>query len=72
VPGGGGGGDWLDGRILSELGNAAFFKSRLVRRFSNPKAPAKPSGLTSGSADIGTGSGTFNTFRAFVKGALSA
>src|SRR3981189_927025 len=57
---------------FSELGqNAGFFKKHgLELEIFAPKGAREPQqAVISGSADIGTGVGTFNTFGAFAKGA---
>src|SRR6202049_166529 len=57
---------------FSELGqNAGFFEEhRLVLEIFDTKGAGEPQqAVISGSADIGTGVGTFNTFGAFAKGA---
>ena len=57
---------------FSELGqNAGFFKKHglVLEIFYTQGAGETQQAVISGSADIGTGVGTFNTFGAFVKGA---
>jgi len=57
---------------FSELGqNAGFFKKRglVLEIFYTQGAGETQQAVISGSADIGTGVGTFNTFGAFAKGA---
>jgi NitT/TauT family transport system substrate-binding protein len=57
---------------FSELGqNAGFFKKRglVLDIFYTQGAGETQQAVISGSADIGTGVGTFNTFGAFAKGA---
>jgi NitT/TauT family transport system substrate-binding protein len=57
---------------FSELGqNAGFFKKRglVLEIFYTQGAGEIQQAVISGSADIGTGVGTFNTFGAFAKGA---
>src|SRR5262249_38255018 len=57
---------------FSELGqNAGFFKKHglVLEIFYTQGAGETQQAVISGSADIGTGVGTFNTFGAFAKGA---
>src|SRR6266481_2329712 len=57
---------------FSELGqNAGFFKKHglVLEIFYTQGAGETQQAVISGSADIGTGIGTFNTFGAFAKGA---
>jgi NitT/TauT family transport system substrate-binding protein len=57
---------------FSELGqNAGFFKKHglVLEIFYTQGAGEIQQAVISGSADIGTGVGTFNTFGAFAKGA---